>query len=130
MKPEKKSDEVYIDVTEEQYRAMQAEGIDEDALLKPGRHKFVRGLFKKMHPEYDPRRRSKEMTERILTLEEVGERTVGDLLHEVASERAAMTVVLGDGEMVVIQPAPALKPLPELEGFVPEGWKDAVCGES
>jgi hypothetical protein len=129
MKPEKKSDEVYIDVTEEQYRAMQAEGIDEEALLEPGRHKFVRGLFKKMHPEYDLRRRSKEMTERILTLEEVGERTVGDLLHEVASERAAMTVVLGDGEMVVIQPAPALKPLPELEGFVPEGWKDAVYGE-
>lgn len=129
MKPEKKSDEVYIDVTEEQYRAMQAEGIDEEALLKPGRHKFVRGLFKRMHPEYDLRRRSKEMTERILTLEEVGERTVGDLLHEVASERAAMTVVLGDGEMVVIQPAPALKLLPELEGFVPKGWKDAVYGE-
>jgi len=129
MKPEKKSDEVYIDVTEEQYRAMQAKGIDEEALLEPGRHKFVRGLFKRMHPDYDLRRRSKEMTERILTLEEVGERTVGDLLHEVASERAAMTVVLGDGEMVVIQPAPALKPLPELEGFVPEGWKDAVYGE-
>lgn len=129
MKPEKKPDEVYIDVTEEQYRAMQAEGIDEEALLKPGRHKFVRGLFKKMHPDYDLRRRSKEMTERILTLEEIGERTVGDLLHEVASERAAMTVVLGDGEMVVIQPVPALKPLPELEGFVPEGWKDAVYGE-
>ncbi len=108
---------------------MQAKGIDEEALLKPGRHKFVRGLFKHMHPDYDLRQRSKEMTERIMTLEEVGERTVGDLLHEVASERAAMTVVLGDGEMVVIQPAPALKPLPELEGFVPEGWKDEVYGE-
>jgi uncharacterized protein (DUF4415 family) len=35
---------------------MQAEGIDEDALLKPGRHKFVRGLFKKMHPDYDPKK--------------------------------------------------------------------------
>lgn len=69
------------------------------------------------------------MTERILTLEEVRERTVDELLHEVANERAAMTVVLGDGEMVVIEPAPSLKPLPELEGFVPEGWKDAVCGE-
>lgn len=55
MKPEKKSDEVFIDVTEEQYQAMQAEGIDEEALLEPGRHKFVRGLFKKMHPDYDPK---------------------------------------------------------------------------
>lgn len=56
MKAKKKSDEVYIDVTEEQYRAMRAKGIDEEALLKPGRHKFVRGLFKKMHPGYEPKR--------------------------------------------------------------------------
>ncbi|MCI0390500.1 MAG: hypothetical protein MOB07_17280 [Acidobacteria bacterium] len=55
MKAKKKSDEVYIDVTEKQYRAMQAKGIDEEALLKPGRHKFVRGLFKKMHPGYEPK---------------------------------------------------------------------------
>jgi len=80
---------------------MQAKGIDEDALLKQGRYKFVRGLFKKMHPEYDFRRRSKEMTERILTLEEVRDRSVDELLHEVANGRAAMTGVLGDGEMVV-----------------------------
>jgi len=56
MKPKKKSGEVYIDVTEEQYQAMKAEGIDEEALLKPGRHKFVRGLFKKMHPDYEPKK--------------------------------------------------------------------------
>jgi len=56
MKPRKKSGEVYIDVTEEQYQAMQAEGIDEEALLEPGRHKFVRGLFKKMHPDYEPKK--------------------------------------------------------------------------
>jgi hypothetical protein len=42
MKPKEKTDEVFIDVTEAQYRAMQAEGIDEEALLEPGRHKFVR----------------------------------------------------------------------------------------
>ena len=51
MKAKKKSDEVYIEVTEEQYRAMQAKGIDKEALLMPGRHKFMRGLFKpKTHP--------------------------------------------------------------------------------
>lgn len=54
MKAEKKSNEVIIEVTEEQYQEMRAEGIDEDALLKPGKHKFVRGLFKKMHPDYSP----------------------------------------------------------------------------
>ncbi len=69
------------------------------------------------------------MAERILTLEEVRGRTVDELLHQVASEREAVTVVFGYGERVVIQPAPSLKPLPELEGFVPGGWKDAVYGE-
>lgn len=69
------------------------------------------------------------MAERILTLEEVRVRTVDELLHQVASEREAVTVLLRDGERVVIQPAPSLKPLPELEGFVPAGWKDAVYGE-
>jgi uncharacterized protein (DUF4415 family) len=54
-KAKQKAKEVYLDVTEEQYQAMQAEGIDEEALLKPGRHKFVRGLFKQMHPDYDPK---------------------------------------------------------------------------
>ena len=30
------------------------------------------------------------------------------------------------GETVAIQPSPRLKPLPILEGFVPDGWKDAL----
>jgi hypothetical protein len=64
-----------------------------------------------------------------MTLDEVRERPVDELFHEVINEREAVTVVLASGEMVVIQPAPSLKPLPELEGFVPEGWKDAVYGE-
>jgi len=43
-KPRQLAKEVIIDVTEEDYRRMQAKGIHEDALLKPGRHRFVRGL--------------------------------------------------------------------------------------
>ena len=66
------------------------------------------------------------MTDKVLTLEEVRERTVDELLHEIVSEREAVTVLLGKGEMVIIQPAPSLKPLPELEGFVPAGWKDSL----
>jgi uncharacterized protein (DUF4415 family) len=55
MRAKKKSDEIYLDVTEEKYRAMQAKGIDEEALLKPGPDKFMRGLFKtKMYP-YEPK---------------------------------------------------------------------------
>ncbi len=35
--------EIIIDVKEEDYRRSKAKGIREEALLKPGRHKFARG---------------------------------------------------------------------------------------
>lgn len=38
----KKDKEVIIDVTEKDYRRSKAKGIEEEALLKPGRHKFAR----------------------------------------------------------------------------------------
>jgi hypothetical protein len=63
---------------------------------------------------------------KIRTLEELKGRTLEDLLHEVAQSREAITVVLEEGELVTIKPASQLRPLPELEGRVPEGWKDAV----
>ncbi len=51
----KKSDEVLIEVTEADYEAGLAKGIEPESLLKPGKHKFIRGGFKKLHPEYDPK---------------------------------------------------------------------------
>lgn len=30
------------------------------------------------------------------------------------------------GEATAIKPSPHIKPLPTLEGSVPEGWKDAI----
>jgi uncharacterized protein (DUF4415 family) len=44
----------YVTVTEEEYQASLAKGIDPETLLKPGRHKFIRGGFKRMHPDYRP----------------------------------------------------------------------------
>ncbi|MBX3278456.1 MAG: hypothetical protein KF868_10690 [Acidobacteria bacterium] len=43
----------YVDVTEAEYQSSPAKGLDEETLLKPGRHKFIRGGFKKMHPDYN-----------------------------------------------------------------------------
>jgi hypothetical protein len=60
------------------------------------------------------------------TLEELKGRTLEDLLHEVARSRRPLKVVLEEGESVTIEPASQLRPLPQLEGYVPEGWKDAV----
>jgi uncharacterized protein (DUF4415 family) len=53
MRAKKKSDEVYLDV--KQYRAMQAKGIDEEALLEPEPHKFMRGLFKTKARPVEPK---------------------------------------------------------------------------
>lgn len=63
---------------------------------------------------------------KIRTLEELKGRTLEDLLHEVARSREPITIVLEEGESVTIEPASYLKPLPVLEGHVPEGWKDAI----
>jgi hypothetical protein len=63
---------------------------------------------------------------KIRTLEELKGRTLEELLHEVVRNREPLTVVLEEGESVTIEPAPQLKPLPRLDGRVPEGWKDAV----
>jgi hypothetical protein len=42
---------VIIEISEEDYLADLAAGIDEDATLKPGRYKFKRGGFLARHPE-------------------------------------------------------------------------------
>ena len=43
---------VIIEVSEQDYLADLAAGIDEDATLKPGRYKFKRGGFLVRHPEF------------------------------------------------------------------------------
>jgi hypothetical protein len=65
-------------------------------------------------------------THKIRTLEELKGSTLEELLHEVARSREPITVVLEEGEFVTIEPTSQLKPLPELEGRVPEGWKDVI----
>lgn len=55
MKIEKISEnEGYLEITEEDYREDMASGVPEDEALKPGRHKFARGLFRKRFPNFDP----------------------------------------------------------------------------
>lgn len=66
------------------------------------------------------------MSTRTLTLDEVKGRTVEDLLQEVFAHRESLTVQLPGGDGVSIQPLPRLKPLPELDGFLPDGWEDAI----
>ncbi len=63
---------------------------------------------------------------RALTLDELKQRSLEEILREVVKQQEALTVRLPEGDLVAIQPAPALQPLPVLEGSMPRGWKDAV----
>ena len=63
---------------------------------------------------------------RTLVLDDLKERALEDVLREVVARQEALAVHLPEGETVLIQPAPRLRPLPVLEGSVPDGWKDAL----
>lgn len=62
----------------------------------------------------------------VLELDDLRGRTLEEILQQVAERQTGFIVRLPQGDAVTIQPAPRLKPLLVLEGFVPEGWKDAI----
>jgi hypothetical protein len=66
------------------------------------------------------------MTDRTVVLDDLKERKLEEVLWEVVRQQEVLTVRLAEREAVIIRPSPHLKPLPVLEGFVPEGWKDAI----
>jgi len=72
----------------------------------------------------------KDMTTQTLVLDDIKERSLEEVLWDVARRYTRLVVRMPDGEEVTIEPRPRLKPLPVLEGYVPRGWKDAVYAES
>ena len=69
------------------------------------------------------------MPVRVLKLENLKDRLLVDTLRSVVDESETLVVSFPDGKEVVISPKSYLQPLPELEGTVPDGWKDAVYGK-
>ena len=70
------------------------------------------------------------MASQTLTLAELKGKSIEKILQDVADQNLIVTVLLPGGKEIVIEPKPGLQPLPELEGRVPEGWKDAVYARS
>jgi hypothetical protein len=68
------------------------------------------------------------MTVRNVTLDDLKQRPLEEVLQQVLDREEILAVRLPDGHEVTIQPSPRLKSLPVLEGSVPEGWKDATYG--
>ncbi len=70
------------------------------------------------------------MTGQTLTLAELKGASIEKILQDVVDQQLSVTVLLPDGKEVVIEPKPRLQPLPELEGRMSEGWKEAVYARS
>jgi hypothetical protein len=66
------------------------------------------------------------MDQRTEHLTREQESEIAEIVRKVVSDHRAVRLVLGGGESVLILPFGDLTPLPELDGAVPEGWKDAV----
>ncbi|MGH7964360.1 MAG: hypothetical protein ACRERD_21505 [Candidatus Binatia bacterium] len=66
------------------------------------------------------------MAGQTLTLAELKEESLEQILQQIVDQQSIVTVLLPNGKEVVIEPKLRLQPLPELEGHVPEGWKEAV----
>jgi hypothetical protein len=65
------------------------------------------------------------MPDRKINLNELKGRTLDEVLREIVQTHEQVTIILEDGQAVEIRPM-ELKPLPELEGSVPDGWKDGI----
>lgn len=70
------------------------------------------------------------MKEQTLTLKELKNKSLEEVLQLSLINKQIMIVQLPNGGKVIIQPKLQLKPLPVLEGYVPKGWKEAIYNES
>ena len=66
------------------------------------------------------------MTTQVVTLHNVKHQTIEELLQSVSIRQYVLDIILPNGAEVLIHPKPKLPPLPVLDGYIPEGWKDAI----
>ena len=65
MKAKNKRKKFEVEITEADHRQMIAEGAEPEYALKPGRHTFRRGAFRKRHPDFDPSQATSPKKERV-----------------------------------------------------------------
>ncbi len=66
------------------------------------------------------------MVTQTIALEDIKEQSLEQVLRKVVRRYTHLIVQMPDGEEVVIGLKPRLKPLPVLDGYVPEDWKEAI----
>lgn len=81
------------------------------------------------------------MSSRTVTLEEIRHVPLEEIIQQVIAQRKPLTIQVSMDEEVTVQlksreasdqpeassrPVPNLIPLPVLDGYIPEGWEDAI----
>ncbi|MBN1875580.1 MAG: hypothetical protein JXA33_15250 [Anaerolineae bacterium] len=66
----------------------------------------------------------------VMTLTELTQHSLPQVLWAVVESQRSLTIQLSSGIEIIIQPKPVLKALPELEGYVPHGWKEAIYDDA
>jgi hypothetical protein len=66
------------------------------------------------------------MSSQTLKLEAIKDIAVGEIIWQVLRERQTLTIWVSSDQEVVIEPKQKLKPLPVLDGYIPQGWQDAI----
>ena len=61
-----------------------------------------------------------------LSVDSLKNLSIEEFLVSILQQKSTITVQFPTGEAVVIQPKQVLLPLPILDGYVPQGWKDAI----
>ncbi len=69
------------------------------------------------------------MTYETSTIEQLEDKSLKEILRSVLMDQKVLAIQF-DGDEVVIQPKRRLKPLPVLDGQIPNGWKEAIYNES
>ncbi len=66
------------------------------------------------------------MSSQTLTFEELKHVSFEEIVRQVLTQRKTLTISISDDQEITIQLKPRLKTLPVLEGYIPEGWKEAI----
>jgi hypothetical protein len=66
------------------------------------------------------------MSAQTLMLEALKGISLEDLFTRVLKGRQTLTIRVSNDQAVVIVPQEDLKPLPVLNGYIPQGWKDVI----
>ena len=67
-----------------------------------------------------------KMSLHSLSFEELKKLPFGEVIQQLLAQQKPLTVQVSNEQEVTVQLRPRLKPLPVLEGYLPDGWKDAI----